>query len=312
MKLFKLLLLFPIFPIFLVPTNSLKAMELDPPKGETFNFVQQEEETPSRRIENYLEILPVELYDELLKFKGKPEIGFWLSQHLEQSIGFLNTTDNAADYSNITPTNMNTQVLYKKNNQCIYGSWETIFIKNLSCPTDIYKIEAPGMVKSLAIDEEHNRLIIGSEKGSITILDLDSNIFTHSFNIKNEEYSVTFLMLDNLNNKLLASSFINPEIKVFSLFDTALRKELGDINFMKHYALMKTYEQWKAANLKKGNFLTNAYNRYKNGLNLTQDPLLFSGFSSLPPSLQETIKNTITIIIPGAPVSWADWFLRKE
>ena len=64
--------LFLFLPILIAP-SSLKGMEQDIQK---YNC------------ENYLELLPPELYHELLNFKGEanPEVGFWLSKHKEPKL----------------------------------------------------------------------------------------------------------------------------------------------------------------------------------------------------------------------------------
>ena len=66
MSFLKLLLFF-----FIIPHSSLKGMKQDIQKYSC---------------ENYLELLPSGVYNELLNFKGQPEIGFWLSKYKEPKL----------------------------------------------------------------------------------------------------------------------------------------------------------------------------------------------------------------------------------
>ena len=164
----------------------------------------------------------------------------------------------------------------------LYEGYLTILSLDTNSLT--HKINVLVKITSFIFEKLYNRLILGLNFGSIDLFDLTTNTTICSFHSQKNGYTfpskypgnlaINSIIKNNTNNQLIAG-LENGHIAIFDLCDPEMKKILDTtMLFNKHYALMKAYECW----------------RNKNILDLSDDTLLHSGFTALPPALQQVIQ----------------------
>ena len=246
MKLFILLLS---LILFVAPYCSLQAMELDVHKNEPFNSMQQEETPSQRKIENYLELLPREIYAELEQFIGNPGAFFWLLQdqlykrapiirlqghndlvsalaldpeNNQLLSGSVDGTKKVWDLTSKIPLEterssltIHSLIYAAKSKKIITYDQNGIAIYNRSADTQEHPADLR-QANCLILNEPSNELICGLHNGEIKFLDLTTNTITNT--LKNYLWSISALAL--ASNKL----FVGSSSGLVTLYDLSTRE----------------------------------------------------------------------------------------